>query len=200
MIDRNDGTDPANAMLFLAASMGPGGSDRAIAEQEHAGQAQLVHSDRLPTKLNSCTQADFEDLGFTFGDPDPADPLFRPVTLPDGWRREASDHDMWSYIVDTLGRRRVAVFYKAAFYDRRAHASIKTVGGYLEECLYYGRKVVSDDTWATPTTLVVAAQKGIAEKEEQIRVWSGNDGEPRWVAEAEADRDKYAAVVARFDV
>ena len=27
---------------------------------------------------------------------------------------------MWSHIVDAEGRKRVAVFYKAAFYDRRA--------------------------------------------------------------------------------
>jgi hypothetical protein len=31
---------------------------------------------------------------------------------------------MWSYILDDKGRERCAIFYKAAFYDRRAHLSI----------------------------------------------------------------------------
>lgn len=90
---------------------------------EAAGQQQLVNSDRLPVDTDGQDQA-FIDLGFTFGEPDADDPLFRPATLPEGWTRRASDHDMWSYLVDETGTDRVSIFYKAAFYDRRAHMGL----------------------------------------------------------------------------
>lgn len=96
-------------------------SDAYITGMEAAGQRQLVASTSFPT---AAPIADLEALGFTFGPVDEADPLFRPATLPQGWSREGSDHAMWSYILDGQGRRRVAIFYKAAFYDRSASASI----------------------------------------------------------------------------
>jgi hypothetical protein len=110
--------DPVEASLFLLDAMAghPGGIER----MEAAGQAQLVNSDRLPTDTGRDGDEAFIALGFTFEEPDPDDPLFRPATLPSGWKRQASDHSMWSYIVDEQGERRVAIFYKAAFYDRRA--------------------------------------------------------------------------------
>ena len=105
---------------FMVAST-PGG----IEAQEKAGQQELVNSDKLPTRFNCCTQEEFEALGFTFGDEVEGAPIFRHATLPAGWKREAADHDMWSYIVDETGTRRVSIFYKAAFYDRSAHMSLK---------------------------------------------------------------------------
>lgn len=114
----NTAADPRPEWLF-------GGNPDAIQAQERAGQAQLINSDRLPTDRFGDADA-WTALGFTFGEPDPADPMFCPATLPDGWRREGSDHDMWSYIVDGDGVQRVAVFYKAAFYDRSAHAYLIT--------------------------------------------------------------------------
>ena len=44
--------------------------------------------------------------------------------LPEGWKREASYHPMWSHIVDGAGKQRVSIFYKAASYDRKAHMSL----------------------------------------------------------------------------
>lgn len=194
--------DEANQLLFLAASMGPGGSDQAIAEQERAGQAQLVNSDRLPTQIEDHTgdggQAALEAFGFTFGDPDPRDPLFRPVTLPEGWKREASDHDMWSYIVDELGRRRVGVFYKAAFCDRRASMSLTSVDTYVRECIHDDADIVTDDTWATPSAVAAAARRMAEERNGHVKLWTGR-GEDEYRAEAIEARDKYAAVAARFE-
>ncbi|MFJ2477075.1 hypothetical protein ACIOWI_29570 [Streptomyces sp. NPDC087659] len=190
--------DEANQLLFLAASMGPGGSGQAITEQERAGQAQLVNSDRLPAKMPYNAQADFEALGFTFGEVDPRDPLFRPATLPTGWKRQASDHDMWSYVVDELGRRRVGVFYKAAFYDRRASMSLTSVDTYVRECIHDGADIVTDDTWATPSAVAAAARRMADERNDNVKLWTGR-GEDQYRAEAIEARDKYAAVAARFE-
>jgi hypothetical protein len=103
------------AISLDAMSGGEYGPAR-IEAMERDGQQQLVHSDRLPTDR----RGDFEALGFTFGEPDPDDPLFCPATLPDGWEKRSTDHSMGSVIVDPLGRERVSIFYKAAFYDRSA--------------------------------------------------------------------------------
>ena len=103
----------------------PGG---AIEAMESRGQQQLVASTKLPVKTGG-GYADnddkpFLDLGFTFGPADEDDPLFREATLPEGWRKEGSDHAMWSYIVDADGEQRVGIFFKAAFYDRHAFMHI----------------------------------------------------------------------------
>lgn len=99
------------------------GTSAAIEGQEAAGQREIVHSDVLPT--DRLDREKFEALGFKIGKPVEDDPIFTTVELPDGWSREGSDHAMWSYIVDERGMRRVAIFYKAAFYDRSAHVSIE---------------------------------------------------------------------------
>lgn len=176
------------AMLLLAT----GDTDTVIRNQEHAGQRQLVHSTFLPTELRS-PREEFEALGFTFGEPDPHDPLFTPTTLPDGWKKEGSDHDMWSYVVDQHGRRRVGVFYKAAFYDRRADMHVIGLRGYVNSCVYDGKPIVTDDTWATREAVADAAVKAAAYAEEQRQFWAGHD-DAEYVAQYTAERDKYRAV------
>lgn len=140
--------DPAEALLALAVGMGPGGSGEYIMETERAGQAQLVNSDRLPAEASDGDEP-YLALGFTFGEPDKGDALFRPATLPAGWKREGSDHAMWSYIADQHGRHRVAIFYKAAFYDRRAFMRLESRYGYLSKVLYDNGRPVLDDEWLT---------------------------------------------------
>lgn len=93
----------------------PGG----IEAQEKAGQEALVASTDMPKELHP-SRAAFEQVGFKFGDD--VDDLFVKATLPPGWKRAATDHSMHSDIMDDQGRKRVGVFYKAAFYDRRADA------------------------------------------------------------------------------
>lgn len=149
-----ENTSARDPFIHLLGAMSDGTSGY-IEGMEAAGQRQLVNSDRLPTRINTYDRSqaealvEFEALGFTFGDPDPNDPMFRPATLPDGWKREGSDHAMWSYIVDQHGRRRVSIFYKAAFYDRDAFMSLNTPLGYLREVLYDNRQPVLDDVWLT---------------------------------------------------
>lgn len=121
---------------FLAASLGSGGASGAIEEQERNGQAELLNSTTLPTEgSNSPVLA---ELGFVFGAEVRGDPLFREATLPKGWAREGSDHAMHSYICDERGVRRVNVFYKAAFYDRRADLHVMNVGHTLATEWIYG--------------------------------------------------------------
>lgn len=149
--------DPAEALLALAEGMVTGSAETFITGQERAGQHELVNSDRLPTDIRD--RAAFEALGFTFGDPDAGDPMFCPATLPPGWKREGSDHAMWSYIVDTLGRRRASIFYKAAFYDRSAFMSLVGLHSYVSSAVEYdGPAVIFDDEWATREAVLAELQ------------------------------------------
>lgn len=143
MIENTAKRDP---MVHLLGAMSDGSSGY-IEGMERAGQSQLVNSTDLPTRMGE--QAEYEKLGFTFAEGGQRDRLFRSATLPEGWKREGSDHAMWSYIVDGLGRRRVSVFYKAAFYDRDAFMSLETPTSYLRSALYDGRLPVLDDVWLT---------------------------------------------------
>lgn len=104
---------------FLVAST-PGGIER----QEAEGQKMLVESTLLPKDLFPDREV-WEQEGFVFGEDH--DDLFVNVNLPVGWKKVATDHSMWSNIEDAEGLPRVAIFYKAAFYDRRANATLRTV-------------------------------------------------------------------------
>lgn len=171
--------DPLHHLVGLM-----GGSDAYIEGMEAAGQRQLVHSDRLPTAANPGDDA-YLAAGFTFGPVDAGDPLFRPATLPDGWTKQGSDHDMWSYVVDELGRRRVAVFYKAAFYDRRAFMRLESVSGYAYRLLEDGGQPVFDQTWCTPKALYDALGDLRHEKVDRERLYASKLDDPRvsWAAE-----------------
>lgn len=128
-----ENTSRRDPLLHFAGLLG--GSDRYIEQMEAAGQRQVVNSDVLPT---DSPWDELATLGFVRGENVPNDDLFCNVTLPSGWRREGSDHAMWSYIVDERGIHRVAVFYKAAFYDRKAAAHIEHVGYSLASAAVYG--------------------------------------------------------------
>ncbi len=99
------------------AAATPGG----IEAQEKAGQALLVASTNMPKDMRPSQEA-FERVGFKFGNE--VDELFFSATLPAGWKRAATDHSMHSKILDEQGRDRVSIFYKAAFYDRRANSRL----------------------------------------------------------------------------
>ncbi|MFF9279559.1 hypothetical protein [Streptomyces griseosporeus] len=203
---RHPSSAHATALLALAT----GDTNAVIEAQEKSGQAQLVHSDQLPARIDAYDggdQAAFEALGFTFGPVDERDPLFRPATLPTGWTKQASGHDMWSYIVDERGRRRVRIFYKAAFYDRSAEMSLVTVEAYVSDCHHQRLQIVTDDTWATPAAVAQAARKWAERAAENAAMWeqrartagpaTGREDYERWAAEHRADRDAYLAIAAQ---
>ncbi len=105
---------PTLADLAEVALLGPG---IAIPMQEKRGQQELVLSTRLPVQGSDSPEAQASPI--QWGEVVKDDPLFREATLPAGWKKVATDHDMWSAVKDDKGRTRAKVFYKAAFYDRR---------------------------------------------------------------------------------
>lgn len=127
--------DPAAHLMGIMA----GGQSDYITGMESQGQREVVQSESLPSEsLRDGDDDALRALGLTLGEPYDDDPLFRPATLPEGWRREPTDHALWSRIVDERGIDRVLVFYKAAFYDRKAHVSVVNVGGSLAGDFIYG--------------------------------------------------------------
>lgn len=84
-----------------------------------AGQIEQSFKETLPIEGTSGeSRAAFEALGFVFGVP--ADDLFVNVTFPKGWRKQPTYRDMWTNVLDEKGTVQASIFYKAAFYDRRA--------------------------------------------------------------------------------
>jgi hypothetical protein len=151
-------------------------SNSIVGRWEKQGQQDLLNSDTLPIDgskpkrgflynydgENSRFETDDEwkahedepqwaGLGFVFGDFVPerqGEAMFRYATLPEGWTRKGSDHDMWSYIVDERGRERVAVFFKAAFYDRSAHMYIVKMEGPVNGSVYNDHPFELDERYA----------------------------------------------------
>jgi hypothetical protein len=115
-----------NPILGLITAMGEGGSG--ILAQEAQGQHLFVGSDTLPTEMGRYsdfdTKAILEAAGVKFLGPVEGDDMFQYVEFPQGWKKVVTDHSMWSKLVDDKGRVRASIFYKAAFYDRRAHMGL----------------------------------------------------------------------------
>lgn len=200
----NTAKRPGELHVLGALSDGPDGY---ITGMEADGQRQIVNSDRLPTRVQDRDgdQA-YLAVGFTFGEPDPEDRMFRPATLPAGWAREGSSHSMWSYIVDQHGRRRVSIFYKAAFYDRDAFMGLQTPYAYFNSLLYEDGSPILDDEWITPQ-VADEALAAIRDRQHadaaQAREFASRPGErneywPGRAAECDAEADKAEALRLRI--
>ena len=98
----------------------------AIEASEAQGQRELVNSTQLPTDMDAKCRAALEAAGVKFGPASPGDPMFCSAELPAGWQKKATDHAMYSDLVDEKGSAVAAIFYKAAFYDRSAHMYLKS--------------------------------------------------------------------------
>lgn len=183
----------ASQFGLLVDLLGGADGSQSIYAQEARGQVQLVNSTQLPVDVGRDGDAAFEALGFVFGPVSASDPLFREASLPEGWMKRPTEHSMWSEIVDPLGRARGAVFYKAAFYDRRAFMRLESVDSYVSRCVYGTEAPVLDDAWATRDA-VVAALDDIADDRRALidEAWASEDdraGCRRLIARAEALRD-----------
>ena len=106
------------------------GSSEAILAQEKEGARQFRDSDVIPRRRDRISNEQLLKLGFKLGGNVEDDELFQYASLPPGWTRKETGHDMWTRIVDEKGRERFSVFYKAAFYDRSAHMSGNVRYGY----------------------------------------------------------------------
>ncbi|WP_433364264.1 hypothetical protein [Streptosporangium sp. CA-115845] len=187
--------DDLDMMLLLADAMGGGDVSSAIERQEKQAQRELVNSTVIPTEILSGSEEELTALGFKLGAVVEGDPLFRHAELPTGWKREGSDHAMGSYIVDELGRRRCSVFFKGAFYDRKAHLGITSVYGYLSDCLYEDAAPVLDDSWATREVVLKTLGEIRQSEQEGVDRWAG--GSESYAAEYEAEhREKLAKIEA----
>lgn len=110
---------PAEALLRAIGNQQSGGRPGGdIEEMEAQGQQQLCRQrSQLPTEGLAGVAT---KLGITVLRATDGDPLFSDVVLPDGWEIRPTDHPMWTHLVDATGTPRANIFYKAAFYDRRA--------------------------------------------------------------------------------
>jgi hypothetical protein len=109
-------SDPYEIIAMGIKCENPG---RAIELMEIQGQMELCRSTELPT--DGSGHPAFSKMGVTFGPPHEKDPLFCDATIPEGWSIRPTNHSMWSDLVDDRGRIRASIFYKAAYYDRKAH-------------------------------------------------------------------------------
>jgi hypothetical protein len=151
----------------------PGG----IEEQEAEGAAAMQQGTCEVIPAQGASEEELTALGFVLGPIDPNDKLFRQATLPAGWKRAGTGHSMHTDIVDELGRTRVGIFYKAAWYDRRADLHIKTVSGYVGHCLYAETMPVLDATWATREAVRDAIAGHRARSVEHLGMYEKQDGE-----------------------
>lgn len=123
------------------AAATPGG----IEAQEKQGQAAVVEASVLPREIRGTTSEELETIGFKFGAF--VDELFQEVVFPPGWTKKATEHDMHSDILDELACKRASIFYKAAFYDRRADVEFFT--------RYDVRRIVDHENFKAPTRIVI---------------------------------------------
>ncbi len=111
-------------LLLLDAMIA--GTGPAIEAQEKRGQQNITRAkDRLPIDGTSGqNRAKWEAAGFVFGADIPergSRAVFVECTFPAGWKLVATDHSMWSKLIDSEGRERSMMFFKAAIYDYNAH-------------------------------------------------------------------------------
>jgi hypothetical protein len=113
--------NPELGILDALLSTARGGDPSAsIEDMEARGQRELVRqTETLPAEGSESPW--WAKMGVVFGEPVEGDTLFRRVTLPKGWHLQPTGHAMWSELFDEKNRKRAGVFYKAAFYDRKAH-------------------------------------------------------------------------------
>lgn len=144
-----------DAMLYAMEGENP---SKAIENREKRGQQSVVRNQRLPKMMNDhsvpndvrwngvtkdmqyseerkiiqknnieYTRKQYEKMGIVivkeYND------LFWDVTLPEGWKIEATDHSMWNNLFDNKGRKRADFFYKIcddAFinFNKRYHIGV----------------------------------------------------------------------------
>lgn len=98
-----------------------------VEKMEALGAEQLRNQRTvLPTKGLANDRERWGKIGVEVGTICSEDPLFTQAVLPDSWTIEegSSSSDYWSVLKDENGYVRAKLFYKAAFYDRRASINL----------------------------------------------------------------------------
>ncbi len=89
-------------------------TQRAVAENQKWQLAREVNTHEHGADRDS--KAGLETLGFQVTGE--TDDLFYQVIPPTGWTRKTDG--FWTSVKDAQGVERISMFYKGAFYDRRA--------------------------------------------------------------------------------
>lgn len=98
------------------------GEENFLENMEVEGQQKAIRRNKMAKSMRPEKEI-WEQLGFKFSEIEDDDILY-DATLPEGWSMQATEHAMWINILDPNGRIRGKMFYKAAFYDRRADMSL----------------------------------------------------------------------------
>jgi len=93
-----------------------------VEQQEARGQQTMINSQVLPQQWDTGDIKKLKALGVKFLKP--ANDLFFNVILPEGWVIKPTSHSMWSDLKDDKGSVVANIFYKAAFYDEKAHGHL----------------------------------------------------------------------------
>src|SRR5258708_4867832 len=110
----NTSLNPSPEWLF-------GGNPTAIENQEAEGQKLLCQSSQLPVDVRGRDALEtYKSLGIKVIRPSKGDKLFYDVILPSGFKIEPTEHAMHSDLINAEGKKVGSIFYKAAFYDRKA--------------------------------------------------------------------------------
>lgn len=195
-----ENTTNRDPLLHLIGALPDCDGTEYITGMEAAGQRQVVASQVIPTEIRGGTEETLTALGFVLGDRVPNDELFRHAALPPGWSKQATEHSMHSSIVDEHGRKRCSIFYKAAYYDRRADMRIENLDSYAFAIACGEAQLVLDEQWATWEGMA-AAFIALEEREAQAAVqWRrrGDEGNPhaaKYVAEHEQQQAAYARLL-----
>jgi hypothetical protein len=123
---------PPSEMLRL---MRHGGAAPTVEEVEAQGQRELIAANGASLPIKGSDNPVFVRMGFVFGLP--LDKFFREAKMPMGWKIQPSnEHVMRSDILDSKGRRRVRVHYRALLTARMAR--MEPTVRYTAEIEYQG--------------------------------------------------------------
>ncbi len=86
-----------------------------LEQRERLGQMAFVNSEDLPVQMNPKARLALEKAGVKFPQSVKREALFQRVQLPKGWKKVATNHEMWSNLLDSDGRVRAIIFYKASY-------------------------------------------------------------------------------------
>lgn len=162
------------------------GTEDAILKMEAAGAYQLRNQrEVLPT--NGLEKREiWEAMGIVVGEKVDDDSLFTHVVLPDGWTLTPSDSnpDYWTELRDVKKRLRANIFYKAAFYDRKAFIrpltryAIHSVADWLGEA--FQERVVDLGVDEQARTLFVTKECSNSDEADQEAALWLNQHFPDW--------------------
>lgn len=97
-----------------------------IAKQEQQGQQEFLRENLLPVRMDGKSKEALEKAGVKFLEICKDDALFQKVVLPQGWTKRATEHALWSELIDAHGSVRVTIFFKSVSYDRDAFCQANT--------------------------------------------------------------------------